>query len=240
MLTVGDRLREGAYGALVCALACETFYHSRVLLLPAVIAAFVFYPLTQCRKLQEQKLWRLTLEFREAVWMVSGYLSAGLSVENACRSTLAELRRIYGDRAMITKEFSHIVRGLRLNRQVELLLIDFADRSGLEDIRSFAEVFSIAKRSGGDLGEIIERTTDAIREKTAVTEEIRNLTASRRYEQNIMNFLPFGMIIYIRLTSPGFLDVMYGTAGGRILMSCGLLLLLGARLLSRRILDIRV
>ena len=73
-----------------------------------------------------------------------------------------------------------------------------------------------------------------------MTEEIRNLTASRRYEQNIMNFLPFGMIIYIRLTSPGFLDVMYGTAGGRILMSCGLLLLLGARLLSRHILDIRV
>ena len=204
------------------------------------LPAFLLYPLLRKEKLKEQRLWQLTVEFKDAIWLVSGYLSAGLSVENACEKTNTELIKIFGEKAMITEEFTAIVRGLRLNKPVELLLTDFADRSGLPDIRNFSEVFAIAKRSGGNLSEIIERTTGMIRDKTSVAEEIRNLTASRRYEQNIMNILPFCMIIYIRMTSPGFMDVMYLTIPGRIIMTLGLLLMLAGRKLSERILDIQM
>lgn len=204
------------------------------------LPAFLLYPLLRKEKLKERMLWQLTVEFKDAIWLVSGYLSAGLSVENACEKTNAELIKIFGEKAMIAEEFTAIVRGLRLNKPIELLLTDFADRSGLPDIRNFSEVFAIAKRSGGNLSEIIERTTGMIRDKTSVAEEIRNLTASRRYEQNIMNILPFCMIIYIRMTSPGFLDVMYTTIPGRIIMTLGLLLMLAGKKLSERILDIQM
>ena len=36
---------------------------------------------------------------------------------------------------MITKEFSYIAHQLRMNRTVETLLAEFADRSGLEEIK---------------------------------------------------------------------------------------------------------
>ena len=136
-LTLRDRIREGSAGALVCILVCLTFYRSTVLLFSAVPAVFIVYPMTQKKKLREKRMWELTLEFKEAIWIVSGFLNAGISVENACSRTLAELKKIYGDKAMITKEFSLIVRGLQLNTPVEILLKDFADRSGLEDVRNF-------------------------------------------------------------------------------------------------------
>ena len=120
------------------------------------------------------------------------------------------------------------------------MLQDFAERSGLQDIRNFTEVFSIAKRSGGSLKEIIERTGKIIRDKTAVTEEIRSMTASRRYEQNIMNILPFGIILYINLTSNGFLNVMYERFAGRMIMTACLALIALSYWLSQKILDIRV
>lgn len=49
-------------------------------------------------------------------------------------------------------EFSYMAHQVSVNRTVESLFAEFADRSGLEDVRQFAETFAVAKRSGGELG----------------------------------------------------------------------------------------
>ena len=233
-------MHQGMVGALLGMIAAYAFYRNAAVIIAFTAGGAALFPLLKKSELREQRLWDLTLEFREAIWMVSGYINAGLSVENAFQAAAAELCKSYGKNAMITGEFESIVRDLHLNKPVERLLTDFADRSGLQDIRNFAEVFAIAKRSGGSLGEIIGHTTGVIRDRVAVMEEIRNMTAAQRYEQNIMTVLPFLLIIYIDLTSRGFLDVMYETAAGRIVMSFCLALLGVSRWLSRQILNIDI
>ena len=239
-LSLKDRLREGAKGLGAAAIIAYTFYHSMTLFLLLGPLAAIAFPILMKPKLKDKRLWELKLQFKEAIWMLSGYLSAGLSVENAFETALPELCKLYGDRSMIATEFGTIVRGVRLNKPVEPLLQDFARRSGLPEIRSFAEVFAIAKRSGGSLKEIIERTGGIIRDETEVSVEIKNLTASRRYEQRIMNLLPFGIIIYINVTSGGFMTVMYESLQGRLVMTACLGLIALSSYLSQRILDIRL
>lgn len=239
-LTAADRLREGCKGVILSAAVTYTFYKSVLFFLILGPAAGIIFPIAMRKKLKERRLWELKLEFKEAIWILSGLLSAGISVENAFEQALPELRKLYGEDSMIVKEFSLIVRGIRLNKPIEPLLNDFAVRSGLEEIRSFSEIFVIARRSGGSLREIIERTGRIIKDETEVSEEIRNLTASKRYEQSIMNILPFGIIIYINMTSGGFMDIMYESIRGRIVMT-GCLCLIGLSwYLSQRILDIRL
>ena len=239
-LTLTDWLREGTIGTLLDAVAAYSFYRSLTVFLVLLPAAWIGFPLFRRKALLQKRTWELQLEFREAIWLLSGYLSAGLSVENAFAETVPELKRLYGEKGMITREFGLIVRNLGLNKPVEPMLTDFAQRSGIADIRSFAEVFGIALRSGGNMQEIIERTTSVIRDKTTVAEEIRSMTAARRYEQNIMNILPFLLIIYIRLTSGTYLDVMYESFAGRVVMTVCLLLLAAGYLLSQKILEIPV
>ena len=239
-LSLKDRLREGAKGILAAAAISYTFYNSLILFLFLAPAAATAFPIFMKKKLRDRRLWELKLQFKEAIWMLSGYLSAGLSVENAFETSLPELSRLYGKKSMIVEEFSIIVRGIRLNKPIEPLLQDFAMRSGLAEIRSFAEVFAIAKRSGGSLKEIIERTGTIIKDETEVSEEIKNLTASRRYEQRIMNLLPFGIIIYINVTSGGFMNVMYESVQGRMVMTVCLMLIALSYYLSQRILDIKL
>ena len=240
VLSAKDRLREGLTGVALTAVVAYTFYKSLWLfILLAPIAAFI-YPVIRKSSLKEKRLWELKLQFKEAIWMLSGYLSAGISVENAFETALPELKKLYGDKAMIVEEFRLIVRGIKLNKPIEPLLNDFASRSNLEEIRSFAEVFTIAKRSGGSLKEIIERTGRIIRDETEVSEEIRNLTASKRYEQRIMNLLPFGIIIYINTTSGGFMNIMYESLKGKVVMTVCLGLIVLAYYLSQRILDIKL
>ena len=55
-----------------------------------------------------------------------------------------------------------------------------------------------------------------------------------------MNVLPFLIILYIDITSDGFLDVMYQTLTGRIIMTVCLLLIGISCWFSGRILNICV
>ncbi len=192
------------------------------------------------RILKRKRLDRLALEFREGIRVLSSSLSSGYSVENAFRLSVEELKALYGPDGLIVKEFSHIVSQMGLNRPVEDLLADLGRRSGLEDVRSFAEVFRLAKRSGGRLGAIMDDTAGVIRDRMQVQEDIRAATAARRLEQRIMSALPFGIVLYVDATSPGFFDVMYTTGLGRAVMTGCLICYLAAAAAAWHILEIEV
>ena len=150
---------------------------------------------------------------------MASFLSAGYSIENAVAASGRELTLLYGADGLMAGEFEEMARGLRLNRTVESVFLDLGWRSGLEDVNNFAQVFAAAKRSGGDLVEIISHTAGVIRDKVQVEEEIHTMTASKAFEQKIMSLVPVLIVLYIDLTSPGFFDIMYRTMAGRLVMS---------------------
>jgi tight adherence protein B len=86
-------------------------------------------------------------EFREALSCLSVSLRAGYSVENAIRETAGDLADILGPEAEMTREFTYMYSQLLVSVPVEALLLDFAARSDLEDIESFAAVFAAKKKN---------------------------------------------------------------------------------------------
>ena len=227
-------------GAGLAALNAYVFYRSLpafLLFLPPLTAACPIFLRSHWRR---RRLERLAEEFKEGIRVLSASLGSGYSVENAFRLSVEELAALYGEEGLIVREFSYIVSQMGLNRPVEGLLADFGRRSGLEEVRNFAEVFQMAKRSGGRLGAIMDYTAGVIRDKMQVQEEIHTMTASRVFEQKIMNAVPFGIVLYIDFTSPGFFRQMYGLWSGRVIMTLCLLLYGAAVALSRRILAIEV
>lgn len=182
----------------------------------------------------------LAQQFKESMVILAASLSAGFAMENALAVSRDELAMLYGEEGMITREFAYMVQQIRMNRSVEHVLAEFADRSGLEDVQNFSEVFAVAKRSGGDLSGIMRHTSEVIRDKMQVKEEIRTLTASKQFEQKIMNLIPFFIVFYVEGSSPGFFSQMYGTGLGRMLMT-GCLIVYGiSYVLAWKILAIEV
>ena len=86
----------------------------------------------------------------------------------------------------------------------------------------------------------MRHTAEIIRDKMQVKEEILTMTASRQFEQKIMNMIPFFIVFYIESASPGFFGQMYGTSLGRTLMSCCLAVYLTSYILAKKIMDIEV
>lgn len=200
----------------------------------------ICYPLFMRERLKVKRQEELQIQFKDAILAVSGCLNAGYSAENAFSEALKETDRVYGKESMMSREIRLLIHKTRLNRTVEDVLMDFAIRSGLEDVKSFADVFLAAKSSGGEMMKIISRTTDIISEKVRIKQDILTATAGRRMEQKIMNAVPFVIVFYMEVSSPGFFDVLYTTAAGRVIMTGCLLIYLGAIVWGQKILEIEV
>jgi tight adherence protein B len=189
---------------------------------------------------QEEKKWQLNLEFKEGLHGIAAALNAGYSVENAIAESQRDLIVLYGKESLLYREFQIMLEQLRLNQPVEIVFDEFAKRSGVEDIRSFAETFRTARRSGGDLVAITRTSAQRIGEKIEVQREIRTLISGKQMEGKIMNIVPLAMIGYFWVCSPGFLDCFYEGFKGRFMMTCLLAVYLAAYFLSRKISDIKV
>lgn len=232
-------LRYGVQGLVVSGLGAYAFYRSWAAFACMAVPG-VLYPLYKRRALLKERKRQLTLQFKEGILVLSSFLNAGYSLENSFSMSVGELRLLYGSQAMITEEFSLVAAGVRMNRPPEAMLLDFGERSGLEDVEYFSQVLGAAKRSGGQMGEIISHTAGIIRDKIQVQEDIHTMVAARVFEQKLMNGLPVAMALYIDLTSPGFFNLMYTTWMGRTIMTVCLAVYVGAVILSQHFLDIQV
>ena len=140
----------------------------------------------------------------------------------------------------MAQEFENIIRHMQLNMPLEQLMEDLAQRSGIEEIVSFTQVFGFAKRSGGDMMKIFQDTVEKIRQKTDVEREIETVIAAKKTEQRIMDLVPFGILLYVGAASPEFLEPLYGNWSGALVMTVCLLGYAGAFFLSEKILAIQV
>lgn len=226
-------------GVGICGLLSYVYYRSMPVFFCSIPGALLLIPIER-KRLKEKRKQMLASQFKESLVALSSALSAGYAMENALEITRQEMILLYGEGGLITHEFLHMVQQIKMNRPVEQVLNDFGKRSGLEDIENFSQVFMVAKRSGGDLSQIMKNTAETIRDKLQVKEEIRTMTASRRFEQKIMNLIPFFIVFYVEGSSPGFFVQMYETIMGRVLMSGCLITYMISYFMSWKILDIKV
>lgn len=174
---------------------------------------------TICRKKLLKEKEELTAQFRECILAVSTSLQAGYSAENAFVECIKDMRLMYGEESLICSELEQIRRGLNINITLEELLQDFAGRSGCEEISEFAQIFSLAKRSGGNIAEIIRTSAALIGRQIELRQEFRSLLAGRRMELNIMKVMPFGISLYISFSTPGYFEPLYHNIVGVAIMT---------------------
>jgi tight adherence protein B len=178
---------------------------------------------------------QLVLQFRDMMNSISVSLSSGYSIENALREAQKEMAVLYGEKSYIYYELTLMNKRLALNIPIEEVFSDFAKRSECGDIFMFSQILVIAKRNGGDLISIIKSSTETIAEKIDINREIETAQAAKRFEQNIMFIMPVAIMLYIRISSPGFFDSVYHNITGISVMSICLAIYFAAVILGLKI-----
>lgn len=226
-------------GILLVVMIAYFFYQSWIacMCLMPVLVLFMREKKKDLAKRQKQELSR---QFKDLILAVAANQKAGYSIENAFRESYKDMEMLYGKEGVICVEIRYIIAGLDNNVVLEKLIYNLGMRSGLPDIIQFADVFSIAKRSGGNMTDILQKTAAVIEQKTETDKEIQLMISAKKMEQKIMNMVPFLIIFYVSSTSKGFFDVLYHNMIGVIIMTVCLGFYVAAYLLSKRIVDIEV
>lgn len=188
----------------------------------------------------QRKRQEFQLQFKDAILSISSALNVGYSVENALRETWKDLQLLYKKDEKILRELQYMVRQLDMKLSVERIFQEFAQRTKDEEVSLFVTVFSMAKKSGGDMVEIIQNASSHIGEKIDVKREIQTVMAAKKFEFRIMCAVPFVMICYLKLSFPSFMQVLYGNLLGTTVMTVCLSVYVIALEIGKKIVEIEV
>lgn len=205
-------------GIGIAAAVDELFYRELPAMLPLLALAGI-WAVRQKKQWQKKRREQLVRDFREALNAIAVSVRSGLSVENAVPEAVQALNRTIGGERDMTRELAGMAADIRIGIPAENLFLDFAKRSGSDEIQDFAAAFAAAKRMGGNLSRMIRKTADQIGTRIEAEQEIQTILAAKKLEQRIMSLMPCGIIAYLQLTSPDYLAVLYHNAAGAVFMT---------------------
>lgn len=217
-LTVRELIKYSLIISCIACLFAYVFYKSIVAFVIFILPFYLYMRLIS-NYLKEKRNVELLLQFREFCMSLCAQLITGYSLENAIYETYGEMENIYGKKSYICREITEISYKLKVNFTIEECFEDFAVRSGIQEIELFAEIIKIAKRTGGDIIEIVKNAADSISQKIEVEREIRIIINGKKQEQMVMSIVPLVMILYVSFTSPDMMQIVYEGFFGRIFMS---------------------
>lgn len=206
--------------------------------LTGFVAGFAFVPMRTKQIIAKQQR-TLKGQFRDMLEALTTSLGAGKNVVDSFHAVYDDLCVQYDEEAYILKELEVILSGIANNIDVEDLLLDFGKRSGIEDISSFANVFKICYRKGGNIKDTIRSTHTILSDKMEIAEDIETVVTSSKTEQNIMVFMPIVLIGMIKLMSPEF-AANFVTPSGIVSTTVAVILFVAAYFIGKMILDIKV
>ena len=223
--------------SVMAVLVAFVFYNRLLGLIPGLLVAVYVFKL-QKKSYEEKQRRRILLEFKNMINAMQSSLEAGNSIERAIISAGKDMQDLYGDKSEIVKQIKIIEKKLRLNIPLETALAEMAEELDQSEIYDFVEIISTIKRTGGNAVRIIRNTVEKLTDEIELDAELEVMVAAKKYEQQIMVFMPALIVVFLRMTTDGFMAPLYGSPLGIIIMSVVLLINVGADLLGRRIVDI--
>lgn len=201
-----DYLVAWAIAVVLAVVVVMIFFGSIIFSVIAAVLLAIKAPAVYAEYRKKQRLKALREQFKDLLESLSASYSAGRNTPDAFADARNDMVSIYGDDSDIVRELDLICTGLNNNINIEVLLTDFAQRSGLDDVMSFASVFEVCNRQGGDLKRVVNQTRDVISDKMEIEMEIDTMIAGNKNELNIMMVMPLlimGMMKFMGLTSIG-------------------------------------
>ncbi len=171
------------------------------------------------KRAEEKRKEHALQEFRDGLSYVKNALDAGDSAENAFGAAVLPLKKLYGGDSYITQAFMEICRKVQNGRALERAFQDFAEKSKIQDIKDFGDVFPVLKRSGGDMNVFISREIKNITDKQNLKREINIVIAEKRNEYHIMCLIPVVMILYLKVFSAEMMASLYHQGQGIAFMT---------------------
>lgn len=203
-----------------------------------LITAKLFLPIRREQIIDERKK-VLRKQFIDLLDSLATSISSGKNVPNAFMAAREDLLVQYQPDAYIVQEVDNIISGIQNNLDVGAMLLNFGERSGIQDIRTFGRVFETAYSKGANLKDVVRNSHLILSSKTEIEAEIETKVASSKNEQTIMIIMPIVLVAMLKLSGGDFAQ-NFTTPMGVVCTTIAVGAFVGAYFLGRKILKIEV
>ncbi|MDR0469770.1 MAG: hypothetical protein LBH09_07340 [Peptococcaceae bacterium] len=213
------------------------------ILLISVVGGGVFgcvYIVIMAQNAIRKRKTRLRLQFRDMLEALSVSMRAGNPPAKALMSAREDLLLLYDENSDIIMETDIIIAMFNNAVPLSEAFHDFAERSGLEDVESFASIYKTIEGKSSRADEIVRQTQAIISDKMEIEMEIETLMTAAKNEMNIMTVMPLVILLLLGNVASGLLDAIYTTAGGRVAATVGLIIFVVSVALGRKISSIKL
>ncbi len=180
------------------------------------------------KKQNEMRKERIRQEFKEILLSVASLLQTGYSVENAFNDAVDVLENLYGPNSILLYDLMEMNRQVKMHVPVEKAFLGIAEKYPIEEIESFGEIFLYTKRLGGGYARYLRDTADRLEERINMQGELLSMISQKKLELTIMSVMPMAIVLYMKITSKGFLDPLYHNLTGVVLMIVSLIVYTGS------------
>jgi tight adherence protein B len=190
---------------------------------------------------------RLTLSFRivrrraafadqlpDVLQLIASALKSGFSLPQALDAVVRE------DNQPVAGEFSRALAEVRLGGSLEDGLDAVANRMDSDDLRWTVIALRIQQGIGGNLAEVLLTIAGTIRERAFLRRQVRALSAEGRLSAYILIALPILVGIWLFISSPQYMSLLYTTRLGLAMLVGAISLLVVGSLWMRKMIKIEI
>ena len=139
----------------------------------------------------------------------------------------------------IRSEFQGIVEGQRVGVTLEQGLEKIYERMPLPEVNFFQIVLAIQQKTGGNLSEALSNLSKVLRERKKMRAKIQAMSQEAKASAGIIGSLPPGVMLMIYFVSPEYMNVLFTTTAGNIIIVAGLLWMSIGVLVMKKMIDFK-
>jgi len=205
-------------------------------LLIAAVAAGIAYnaPKIYLNRRRKARVNKLNAQLPEALTMISNSLKAGFGLLQALNVAAEQLSH------PISTELGRTIHEMNVGSSAEEALLGLSERSGSYDLDIVVTAILVQRTVGGNLGEVLDTVAETMRERIRIRGEIQTLTAQQKLTGVVIGLLPLGVGLLFEVMSPDYINPLFTTLLGRVLVVVAIILETVGIMIIQRILNIEV
>lgn len=201
---------------------------------PVAVICSMLLPWLFLRARRNRRLENFTRQLPTVSELVSNALRAGLALQGALELVAREMADPAQD------EFGRVIREIRLGGSIDDSLEQLQKRMPSSDLEVMVTAIRVLRIAGGNLIKCMATLSRTLSERQRTHEEIKTMLTQPKFASYLMPVLAIGTLSALNYMMPGFIDVLFWTWPGLIVLAFFIAAQVGGFLLIQRICRVKI
>ncbi|SEA12357.1 tight adherence protein B [Lachnospiraceae bacterium NK3A20] len=148
-------------------------------------------------------------QFADVLLTICNGLKSGFSFQQSLASITKDMQ------PPVSIEFGKAVAEMEYGVSQHDALMHIYDRVRCEDMKMLVSALDIAKKTGGNLSDVLETISETVRTRIKIRQEVKALSAQGKTSALIIGALPIVLMILLSILNPEYIGQLFQTPLGQ-------------------------